>query len=376
MHLSSGIEAQDIATLTESTNQPGEDRLPEDLILDGMAKLFLSGPAAAFGDFRSVAEHFRFGDLSADQIVRWWTFGLVISNELLDDHAYYVWTERADSAARESGALQTILMNGLGQTEHDLRAGNLASADVRYVEAREIAEAMGLPPYYADPMQVHVHAWRGDEEQAKSSATAMIEIGLALGSAVVLMMGHLALSILHLGAGRYREAFESAEYVCDRRPVGWTSQTLPLAIEAGVRCGEQRRAEEFLVELATRANASGSAWAQGLLARSKALVSKGADAERLFEESVTLLGQTMVLRDLAHTRLLYGEWLRREDRRVDARLQLRAAHEFFVSMGAMGFARRVDAELLATGERVRRRAPGGDHGLTPQELRIAQLAAE
>jgi DNA-binding CsgD family transcriptional regulator len=204
----------------------------------------------------------------------------------------------------------------------------------------------------------------------------MIEIGLALGSAVVLMMGHLALTILHLGAGRYREAFESAEYVCDRKPVGWTSQTLPLAIEAAVRCGERRRAEEFLVELDTRANASRTAWAQGLLARSKALVSKGADAERLFEESVTLLGQTMVPRDIAHTRLLYGEWLRREDRRVDARFQLRAAHEFFVSMGAMGFAKRADAELLATGERVRRRPLGGDNGLTPQELRIAQLAAE
>ncbi len=225
-------------------------------------------------------------------------------------------------------------------------------------------------------MSAEARAWAGDEEPTRTYAAQLIELNTAFSVAIPVFQGYHALAILHLGAGQYRQALEATEYVHTQSPFGFTSQTLPLAIEAATRSNEQELATSLLLRLDERAKASGNPWALGLAAQSRALLSVGSEAEQMYKSALAHLSQTLVTRDLAYARLLYGEWLRRENRRVDAREQLRLAHEFFVTMGAKDFAKRAEAELLATGERVRPRAVDRTADLTPQERRVASLAAE
>jgi DNA-binding CsgD family transcriptional regulator len=151
---------------------------------------------------------------------------------------------------------------------------------------------------------------------------------------------------------------------------------LPIVIEAAARCGKRNVAEQALDRLRDRAEATATPWALGILARSRAVLADDVHAETLYKEAITHLQETSLLLELAWTNLIYGEWLRRQNRRSDARTQLRAAYEIFESSGAAGFAGRAHAELLATGERVRRRVVDTQNELTDQELRIARLASE
>ncbi len=348
----------------------------EDHLLDGTALLFTDGPQAAFEDYRQAALAFTQGEVSHDQIARWFVFCLITANERLDDRAYKAWAERTDKSARENGALLVLLFNLVGMAELDLRAGDLQSATARFDETLDVAAAIGLPAVHFGPTSAEISAWAGDEESTKQSTSILIDFMSAVGSGVAVMLGYHALAVLHLGAGRYREALEATACVHTSRPLGWTSQTLPLAVEAAIRSGEPELAESLLERLAVRAEASRTPWALGLLAQSRALVSSGSEAEAFFESALGYLAETLVPRDLAYASLLYGEWLRRENRRLDARKHLRHAHEFFVAMGAKDFAKRAQAELLATGERARSRTVERRADLTPQERRVAQLASE
>ena len=374
----SEIAASDIARVANSTTPAGPGVSLEDHLLDGTSQLVLEGPEIAFPRYRLAAELLREGTVTHDQIARWSVFGIAVANELLDDRTYQAWAERCDRSARENGALVVLLFNLFALAESDLRAGDLLSASARYEEALDVAAVTGLPA--ADelypPMSAEARAWAGDEEPTRTYAAQLIELNTAFSVAIPVFQGYHALAILHLGAGQYRQALEATEYVHTQSPFGFTSQTLPLAIEAATRSNEQELATSLLLRLDERAKASGNPWALGLAAQSRALLSVGSEAEQMYKSALAHLSQTLVTRDLAYARLLYGEWLRRENRRVDAREQLRLAHEFFVTMGAKDFAKRAEAELLATGERVRPRAVDRTADLTPQERRVASLAAE
>ena len=377
LHLTQGLQAHEIAETVQMTRR--ENAFPaslEDHLLDGTALLFTDGPQAAFEDYRQAALAFTQGEVSHDQIARWFVFCLITANERLDDRAYKAWAERTDKSARENGALLVLLFNLVGMAELDLRAGDLQSATARFDETLDVAAAIGLPAVHFGPTSAEISAWAGDEESTKQSASILIDFMSAVGSGVAVMLGYRALAVLHLGAGRYREALEATACVHTSSPLGWTSQTLPLAVEAAIRSGEPELAESLLERLAVRAEASRTPWALGLLAQSRALVSSGSEAEAFFESALGYLAETLVPRDLAYANLLYGEWLRRENRRLDARKHLRHAHEFFVAMGAKDFAKRAQAELLATGERARSRTVERRADLTPQERRVAQLASE
>jgi DNA-binding CsgD family transcriptional regulator len=280
-------------------------------------------------------------------------------------------------SARENGALSELLFNLLGLADVELHAGRLSSANACYEEALEIASAIGMPTAYLSLMSVEAQAWAGNEAATQESAAQLIALGPALGAGIGELSGYHALAISHLGAARYDKSLEAANGILTQRTIGPASQhVLPFAIEAAMRSGERNLAESLLRRLDHRATATGSSWALGLTARSRALVSQNDTAAELFEEALTLLRRTRVARDVAHTQLLYGEWLRRQRRRVDARQQLRAARDFFVQMGAKGFTVRAEAELRATGERVHAQTPAEGSDLTPQELRVATLAAE
>jgi DNA-binding CsgD family transcriptional regulator len=184
-------------------------------------------------------------------------------------------------------------------------------------------------------------------------------------------------AVRYNGLGRYDDALVAAERAAgDPRGLGTPMWLLADLVEAAARSGKPERAVGPLERLTEIAEANGSDWALGFLARSRALLGEGQAAERLYREAIDRLGRTLIRVAHARTLLVYGEWLRRENRRVDAREQLRAAHATLSDIGMEVFAERARRELLATGETVRKRTVETLDNLTPQELQIAQRAAE
>jgi DNA-binding CsgD family transcriptional regulator len=189
-------------------------------------------------------------------------------------------------------------------------------------------------------------------------------------------LAHYATAVLYNSLGRYQEALVAAQHTCAYEDLGFFGSALVELIEAGVRSDARDAASDALDQLDERTRASGTNWALGVRARSAALLSSGTAAEALFREAIERLERTRMRVELARARLLHGEWLRRENRRVDAREQLRVAHDTFGRMEADGFAERSRRELLATGETVRKRVIEHTSSLTPQEAQIARLARD
>ena len=375
-HLTIGTDGREIAqTALAIPAARSDDPRLSDRLLDGTARLFAMGYSAASSDFREAAQILRDGPNTTEEIARWATYGMWVANELCDDRTYAAWVERVENSTRDQGALMALLFTLFGAAAHQIRAGNFSAAEAHYAEALELSAAIGQPADPYRPLNVTLLAWQGNEAGTRAAAQTLIDVGTAIGSAVIVYLAQNALAIFELGSGRYADALAAGEYITSREAIGWTSQTLPLVVEAGVRSGNHAAAERALADLARRAEASGTPWAHGLLARSQALMLPDHEAESLFTRAIELLEQTLVLTDLAVAHLLYGEWLRRQNRRVDARTELRMAYEAFASMGALGFAERAHSELLATGERARRRSVETKNELTAQELQISRLAA-
>jgi len=369
------ITSHDIASAVQETRAEGEASTLEDHLLDGSAALFTKGRVAAYEHYRELGQLLREGKIT-DQILKRGTFGALVMDEIFDDQAFAMWAERADGYARKSGALLALLFNLFSLEEVDVRAGRLGGAAGRQAEALDLAAAAGLPVDYFSHLDFTVWAWSGDEDRTRSATAAVIAINTAIGSAQPVTNAHRALATLHLGAGRYRDALRETDWIRAHPMIGIGSLTLPLAVEAAIRAGEQHKAQDAFTELESRARASGTPWALGLMARSAALLTGSGEAEALFEQAIGFLAQTTVAIDLVHTRLLYGEWLRREKRKADARAQLQEAYDQFTAIGAKGFAKRAEAELLATGARMQPRPVRPGTGLTPQERRVAELAAQ
>ena len=205
---------------------------------------------------------------------------------------------------------------------------------------------------------------------------ARLQNAASRGEGLGITLAEYTKAVLFNGLGRYEAALTAARRACAYEDFGIFHWSLAEVTEAGVRTGAHDAAEEACRRLEERAAAVTTDWALGMRARSRALLSRGADADRLYRESLERLARTRITIQFARAQLLYGEWLRRENRRVDAREQLRAAHEFFDRIGARGFAERAGHELLATGETVRKRVDETRDDLTPQEVQIARLAAD
>jgi DNA-binding CsgD family transcriptional regulator len=219
-------------------------------------------------------------------------------------------------------------------------------------------------------------AWHGETEHTRYVIEATAEGARALGNGAMVSIAHIGLMTLELGQRRYAEACSLARQLVGDDVLGVHSRVLPDLVEAATRSGDQNLATRSLATLSTRAIASGTPWALGLLARSRALLAEADDAEALYQEAIGRLTSTAARSDLARAYLLYGEWLRRAKRRKDARTQLGAALDLFEEMGASDFAERARSELAATGERARVRSVETLRNLTPQEEQIARLAAQ
>jgi DNA-binding CsgD family transcriptional regulator len=204
---------------------------------------------------------------------------------------------------------------------------------------------------------------------------ATIQLGTAGGQGMAVMVAYWAAAVLYNGLGRYEEAASAAGEVTANAIDPWESMwALPELVEAAARVGDTELARDALNRLAETTQPAGTEFALGIEARSRALLSDGATAEELYRESIDRLSRTQLRPELARAHLLYGEWLRREGRRVDAREQLRTAYDLLVAIGMEAFAERARRELVATGEKVRKRSPETRDELTPQEQQIARLA--
>jgi DNA-binding CsgD family transcriptional regulator len=253
--------------------------------------------------------------------------------------------------------------------------GEFGRATLLVGEADSVIEATGaqVAPYGA----LVLAGLQGRETVASKLIEATIDDFTAGGQGTAVQYAHWARSLLLNGLGRYPEALAAAEEASEDTPelfvAVWAAIEL---LEAATRCGEPEAANRALERIIAATSVASTDWAFGIQARSRALQSEGVAADRLYRDAIDRLGRTRLRPELARTHLLYGEWLRRENRRVDARVELRAAHDQLTSIGMEAFAERALKELAATGERVRKRSVETRDDLTPQELQIAQLARD
>jgi ATP/maltotriose-dependent transcriptional regulator MalT len=277
--------------------------------------------------------------------------------------------------ARASGALAplSIAMNGRGQVA--THCGDFETATSLAAEKDVVNEVTGIR--LASTCDLLLAGYRGRPAEAIPLFSATTEDSIARGEGGAVQLASWAAAVLHNGLGHYAEAFAAAQPATGEnyQPLG-TQLVLPELIEAAVRTGREELAREALARLSAMTAIGGSDWAKGLEARSRALLSEGAGAEHDYAEAVERLGRTLLRPELARAHLLYGEWLRRQLRRGDARHQLRAAYQLFTAIGAEAFAERARSELLATGEKVRKREIDTQNQLTPQEEHIARLARD
>jgi DNA-binding CsgD family transcriptional regulator len=346
-----------------------------DLLLDGLATQFTEGYAAGVPLLRQAVSAFVSKNVSAEEEIRWLWLASHAAGVLWDDQSWHVLTARHIQFAREAGVLSTLPVALSARIMALTFAGELGTAGQLTDEVRVAAEASGsqLWPYGS----MIVAAWRGREAEAASLLEVTLGEMTSRGEGQGVAAAQYARAVLYNGLGRYDEALTAAGQASER-PEGLASSNCgPLElIEAAARGGQAGRASDVLGRLAQTTSASGSDWALGVQARSRALLTEGDEAERLYREALERLGRTRVRAELARAHLLYGEWLRRENRRVDAREQLRTAYEMLTAMGIEAFAERARRELLATGETVRKRTVDTAGQLTAQEAQIARLARD
>jgi DNA-binding CsgD family transcriptional regulator len=318
---------------------------------------------------------FRDQDISGESQLRWlWHAGRV-SMKVWDDDSWDALSARAVQLARDVGAL-TALPYALGlRSGLHIVAGEFATAEALREEAFEITTAIGAPDVTFIPLLLA--AWRGRQDETPALIEAGDRDSIARGEGRTIGAGDYAAAVLYNGRGRYADALaaarRSSEHPEELVFSTWGSFEL---IEAATRTGRPDLAAGALEQLTAATRTAGTDWALGAEAYSRALLSDDDVAEDLYREAIERLARTRARAWLARAHLVYGEWLRRQRRRLDAREQLRTAHELLAAMGAEGFAERAARELLATGETVRKRSAETSDGLTAQESQIARLARD
>ena len=346
-----------------------------DVLLDAFATRVTDGYAAAAPALARGLELLLASDITDADVGRSLSLtsnraSAIVALELWDVEAFHLLASRRVQVARDAGALVHLRFALSFLARSQLLAGEVTAASSTIDEAQLVAEASGNLPLVNAPMILA--AWRGQEERASE----LIEATAEEAAARRWTSNAYARSVLYNGLGRHDAARDAAREAFQHDLVGHGPFLVPELAEAASRTGDTVLLESALEWLSGRTRVVSSEWALGIEARVGALLSEGEAADRLYRDSIVHLSGNRVRLDLARTHLLYGEWLRRERRRLDAREQLRTALEMFTSMGTDAFAARAERELLATGERVRKRTVETLDELTPQEAQIARLASE
>lgn len=338
-----------------------------DLLLDGVAQRCADGYVAAVEPLKLALKA-----LDHDGADDRWSHRLacLAAADLWDDDRWHELTNAQLRRVRHEGA-RTVLPYALTQRALTLiHIGRFAAAQSLVDESGAVTDATGTLAFAH--AAVVLAAWRGDEDRTR----AVCHEAHRGDEPTAVAMASYATAVLHNGLGAYAEAVAAVRRFADDDGLVITGWSLAELVEAAVRSGALDLAAVAARRLAERAGSSGTEWALGVAARSRALLCDGPAAEDLYVEAIDRLGRSRIRTHLARARLVYGEWLRRQGRRADARVPLRAAHQSFAEMGALAFADRAERELLATGERARRRVEETRGELTPQERRIASLARD
>jgi len=353
---------------------PAAQRPPRgpDLMLDGLAALYVEGRGVAV-PLLSEALRILAHDTSAEEALRWLFLAGVVAVLLWDDEMWHALCERYVQLGRQVGALGEIPLALTVRVYVHLFCGELDTAASLIDELRNVTEATGsfLAPY----VELHLAALRGHEDELSALIEASSHDMTRLGQGSGIAQIETSRAILYNGLGRYAEALAAAREV---GPHDMSSENWAVAerIEAAVRAGAPEIAVDSLRRLREITQGGGTDWGLGLVARCGALLSEGGAAESFYREAIERLARTRMRPELARAHLLFGEWLRREGRRVDAREHLRTAHQMLAAIGMEGFAERARTELLATGERARKRTVETRDDLTAQERQIAELARD
>jgi DNA-binding CsgD family transcriptional regulator len=346
---------------------------PLDLMLDGLALLTTDGRAAATPILQRAAKAVM--QLPVEDVLRWGWLAPAASSATWDCDGALAINERKAQLVRDAGALAELPLHLHSLALEKAWVGDLASAGLLIAESDSVAAATGsqLPPFAV----LRLRSLQGREAEASALIEATIQQAAAGGQGIAMMVAYWAAAVLYNGLARYQEAASAARQVTANAIDPWESMwALAELVEAATRTGDTELAGKALERLTETTQPAGTDFALGIEARSRALLTTGDDADLLYREAIDRLGRTQLRPELARAHLLYGEWLRREGRRVDAREQLRTAHDLCVTIGMEAFAERARRELVATGEQVRKRSPETRDELTPQETQIARLARD
>jgi DNA-binding CsgD family transcriptional regulator len=346
-----------------------------DLLLDGLALLTREGYVAGAPALKVALRAFRDEQLSEEDELRWLWLACRIARALADEEAWDELTARHLELARRAGAFSALPVALTDRVLVELFCGRIGVAMSLAAESDAVVEATG--GHVALRTSIVLANWRGRDAEAVALIEARRQDVLRRGEGLWLSANDWGSAIRYNGLGRYQDALAVAERAADAaRGLGPPILLLAELIEAAARSGQEKRATGPLAQLAEIAHAAGTDWALGTHARAAAMLAEAEAAERLYREAIERLSHLKTRATLGRTHLLYGEWLRREHRRVDAREQLRVAYTMLSDMGMEAFAERARRELLATGETVRKRTVETLDQLTPQEVQVARLAAD
>jgi DNA-binding CsgD family transcriptional regulator len=351
-----------------------------DLLLDGLVTRFTQGYSAAVNPLRHALQAFT-GDacwLTQEDMLWYWLWvecSLIpepVTPDLWEDQAWHELAAREIRVAHDAGAVSALPLALSSAACARLHDGDFSAAAALIEEAHAVSEATGNAGIsYASLVFAGL---RGHEQKALDLIEATVKDAAARGEGRAIGVAEYALALLYNGLGQYEPALAAGQRACQYEDLGFFGWSLTELVEAAARVGDLDAGGRALALLAERTSVSGTDWALGIEARSRALLSDGHDADDLYREAVQRLSRTRITIHLARAELIYGEWLRRESRRHEARDLLRQAYDSFSRAGADGFAERARRELLATGETVRKRTVDNTADLTAQETEVAELA--
>ena len=357
---------------------PGGERRPVGLLLEGLALLVLEGRAGAAEQLREAGRVFALGDISLTDVLHWGPAATAASNAVWDFHATSAIARRHVETLRQVGALGQLPVQLTALAAATTWLGDFAETEALVSEAAAVAAATGsqLAPY----AELQLRSLQGNESAASGLITMMIDQADQGGQGLAATTAHWCAAVLHNGLAHYETAAEEALLATVMSVDPWVEMwALPELIEATARLGDMERARRSLTRLMTLTQHCETPLADGVTLRSRAVVEQSEAADALYLDAIERLvrgGEAHPT--LARAHLLYGEWLRRQGRRIDAREHLRRAHEMCAAIGMEAFAERARRELMATGETVRRRtaAASADDELTPQERQVALLVRD
>jgi DNA-binding CsgD family transcriptional regulator/tetratricopeptide (TPR) repeat protein len=350
---------------------PGRPPRPRDTLLAGLALQLTAGYAPALGQLRRALGEVVAGDSETESLIEVLWLASCTAIVVWDDDSWSTLAEKFVSEGRRTGANVHLLAAVQMRAIERVLAGDFAEAASRIAEKNLLTSVIG-PAHGGDGAAAFLAAWQGHElgtgvDAASPPLSRMWGFEADVSSYATAVLGN--------ALGRYESAMEAARGFLDDANGRW-APALPELVEAAMRCEQPELARRAVGQLAVTTTPSGTHWAAGLECLCRALIADDDGAEALFAEALEHLSRTRIATSFARARLLYGEWLRRQGRRIDAREQLRAARDMFAAMGAEAFAARAGRELAATGERVRRRSVTPAVQLTSQETQIVRLAME